>query len=212
MLGATAIFKYFFVFFIIIFLLLYAVYYYLFQKGISDKIGFSLKKKDWKSINNYVFTCGLTQNPDNLKNSTASAYEKNKLCDNLIAYFIKNEFHDINQKRYYILANSGMGKTFFLYKLLIQYSMNPFSSYKIYYVNIESGNADHLKRIEDIVEKTKDNKNNFNLDRTILLIDGLENLWDSDIKLCYKSYQRLLLSTEDFYKVITTSTIRFFSK
>ena len=120
--------------------------------------------------------------------SCISSYYKMKM------FFSNNE----NVHHYLLLADSGMGKTTFLYHLFFTYNKRLFRRYETRFIPLLLDDAlDKIKQIE-------------NPSRTILLLDGL-NENDKAIKNPSKYFEKIISSTMNFHRVIITCRTQFFN-
>lgn len=165
------------------------------KKNWYKELEFPINKKTKKSFNCYIPTRGQDIDPCNSEEMI-----DNRPCfsQELIPFFMQNDFEK-NRNRYYIvLADSGMGKTTFLFNLFFSYYKKLRRKHDIKFIPLS------INSVFEEIEKIEDKQN------TILLLDALDE--NREAINNYKKYmEKLVDETIKFHTIIITCRTQFFS-
>lgn len=157
------------------------------------EFGYNIDDLTRKSLKYYIPTRGQAIDPCNAEDFDPS---KQCLSFKLIPHIMKNNFK--SERYYLILADSGMGKSTFLYHLFFSYYKKLFRKYEIKFIPLY---------MSDVLDKINNIENPQN---TILLLDGLDE--NENINNDYNQYMnKLINATINFHTVIITCRTQFFS-
>ena len=164
------------------------------KKNWYKELGFPISKKTKESFHFYIPTRGQNIDPcdceEIIDNSSC-------ISQKLIPFFMQNNFE--NNNRYYIvLADSGMGKTTFLFNLFFSYYKKLLRKHQIKFIPLS------INDVFEEIEKIEDQQN------TILLLDGLDE--NREAMNDHKKYlEKIVEKTIKFHTIIMTCRTQFFS-
>lgn len=159
-----------------------------------NELGYNFNESTQKSFKYYISTRGQDIDPSNSEEIIDS---RTYISQELIPYFIQKDFDGNKSKYYIILADSGMGKTTFLYNLHFSYYKKKLKKYEIKFVPL--GKKDVCLEIRKIEKKSN----------VILLLDGLDE--NEEAISNYESFlQKIVGETIQFHTVIITCRTQFF--
>jgi len=164
-------------------------------KKTNDKSGYITNSDLKKALKYYVATRGQDIDPCNAEEMVEN---RPYFSQKLVSFLMEKNFEKNRNRFYIILADSGMGKSTFLYKLYDCYGKKRFRTHDIQYIPLFS------KNIFCDIDKIRDQQN------TILLLDGLDE--NKDALKDYNNFLEKLTSvTIKFHTVIITCRTQFFS-
>ena len=165
------------------------------KKNWYKELEFPINKSTKESFNCYIPTRGQDIDP-----CDSEEMVDNRPCfsQELIPFFMQDNF-DKNKNRYYIvLADSGMGKTTFLFNLFFSYYKKLLRKHKIKFIPLS------INGVFEEIEKVADKQN------TILLLDGLDE--NREAMNDHKEYlEKIVEKTIKFHTIIITCRTQFFS-
>lgn len=165
------------------------------KKNWYKELEFPISKKTKESFHCYIPTRGQDIDP-----CDSEEMVDNRPCfsQELIPFFMQDNF-DKNKSRYYIvLADSGMGKTTFLFNLFFSYYKKLLRKHEIKFIPLS---------INDVFEEIGKIENQQN---TILLLDGLDE--NREAMNDHKEYLEMIVEkTIKFHTIIITCRTQFFS-
>ncbi len=164
------------------------------KKNWYKELEFPINKKTKKSFKCYISTRGQDMDPCN---SEEMIDNRHCFSQELIPFFMQNNFEK-NKNRYYIvLADSGMGKTTFLFNLFFSYYKKLIRKHEIKFIPL------FIDSVFEEIEKIENKQN------TILLLDGLDE--NREAMNDHKKYmEKIVNKTIKFHTIIMTCRTQFF--